>query len=259
MHRRAMSWVAVVVAVVFAAACGGSSSPSSPSGAGSVAIKGVVLGAVGTSAPLTASSGSRVAAGSSTSITVTIEGTGITTTVSANGTFELTGVPGGTFTLVFTQNGVEIGRVQVTAGAGSEVKIVVRVQGPTTLIVIQLEVEEANGASPSPSPSPSASPGTGTCGIDGGKVGSGIELEGNVSSGTYAAFKMAVNGERSSVVVDVSAATASFKCNGGDKLNDDACKATVKTGAKVHVRGALDTCTTSAASVTATEVMVQKD
>ena len=90
-------------------------------------------------------------------------------------------------------------------------------------------------------------------------MGQGIELEGDVSSGTYAAFKMAVNG-RASTPVDVNASSASFRCIGGAKAATDAeCKASVKAGAKVHVRGTLMTCTTSAAQVTAAEVKVQKD
>jgi hypothetical protein len=47
---------------------------------------------------------------------------------------------------------------------------------------------------------------------------------------------------------------------GGAKTSSDAeCKASVKSGAKVHVSGTLMTCTTSTANVTATEVKVQKD
>ena len=70
---------------------------------------------------------------------------------------------------------------------------------------------------------------------------------------------MAVNG-RSGTPVDVSASSASFRCIGGAKAATDAeCKASVKAGAKVHVRGTLMTCTPSAAQVTAVEVKVQKD
>lgn len=254
MHRRApLSWVVVLAALVLAAGCGGSS-PSSSSGTGSVGIQGVVLNGAASAAPsaeLTASSGVKAGSGS---ITVTIEGAGITTTVSANGTFELKGVPAGTFTLIFQKEGVEIGRVVITASDGAEVKITVQIQS-TTLVVVQLEVDDKeeteSGSGTTTTPA--------ACIISGGKVGSGIELEGNVSSGAYAAFVMAVNGERSSGSVDVSAASASYKCNGGDKLSDSACKATVKAGVKVHVRGTLMTCTTSSAQVTATEVMVQKD
>ncbi len=74
-----------------------------------------------------------------------------------------------------------------------------------------------------------------------------------------AAFKLTANG-RSSVPVDVDASGASFKCIGSAKTTSDAeCKASVKPGSKVHVRGTLMTCSASAARVTATEVKIQKD
>jgi hypothetical protein len=95
--------------------------------------------------------------------------------------------------------------------------------------------------------------------VNGGTVGQGIELEGNVLSGASAAVKLTANG-RSSVPVDVNASSASFKCIGSAKTTSDAdCKASVKEGAKVHVRGTLMTCTSLKAEVTATEVKVQKD
>src|SRR5262249_8637858 len=98
---------------------------------------------------------------------------------------------------------------------------------------------------------------TKSCMIEGGKVGQGIELEGNVDSGSSSAFKMSVNGNRSGGLVDVNAAGASFQCK-GDKDNSSQCKASVTAGAKVHVQGSLDSCSQSAAHVTASEVKVQK-
>jgi hypothetical protein len=254
MQLRALpSCVAVLAALVVAAACGGGSSPSSASGPGSVVVQGVVLGAAASgvaSGELAASAAVKAGGGS---ITVTVKETGITTTVSANGTFELTGVPSGTFTLVFKKDGIDIGEVKVTAGDGSEVKITVQIQttaAGTTLIVIEIKVE--NAASPSPSPSASA------CLISGGKVGSGIELEGNVDTGTADAFQMKVNGERSSGIVDVTASGASYKCNGDPKLSETECRKQLKAGSKVHVSGRLDTCDAAAAKVTASQVMIQK-
>jgi hypothetical protein len=244
------------VALVFAAilsACGGTS-PSSPSSGAGVGVQGVVMGDGGSVAA--ASGGHAVATTAATGkITVKVDGTTITAEVSANGTFELENVPSGTFTLVFYRDGVEIGRVVVTAPGGAEVKIVVQIQG-ATIVVIEIKVEGTG----TPGPSPSSSPSPAACLIEGGRTGQGIELEGNVSSGSYAAFKMAVNGERADALVDVSASSASFRCIGGAKAPSDAeCKASVKAGAKVHVSGTLMTCTATAAQVTATEVKVQKD
>jgi len=67
-----------------------------------------------------------------------------------------------------------------------------------------------------------------------------------------------VNGQRAGIV-DVSASSAAYKCNGGGKnaLTDAQCKATLTTGARVHVRGTLMTCTATAATATASEVKLQ--
>ena len=241
MNCRTKSWWVVVAAAVVAVACGGES-PSAPSGNAGVEVQGIVLGE---GAAQVTSSGLRASAASSQPrITVRVEGTSITATVSASGTFVLHNAPAGTFTLVFEREGVEIGRVQVTAPEGGTVKIVVQVQG-STVVVVDVKVEDDDDDDASK-----------TCAIEGGKVGQGIELEGNVASGTSAAFVMTVAGGRSSSPVDVDAAAASFKCN-GDKANPD-CKSALTIGATVHVRGTLMVCTTSKAEVTATEVKIQK-
>jgi hypothetical protein len=186
----------------------------------------------------------------------------VSVTVSGNGTFELVGLPEGSFTLVFTQNGVVLGEVLVTgAGGGATVKVVVRVDGRTVALV-QLEIDGPSvPASPSPSPSPSPA---GTCAISGGTVGQAIELEGHVmellaSPSPGPAFKMDVNGKRSGVGVTVDASTASFQCVGNAKSGD--CKSQLKVGAMVHVSGSLKSCTTGAtaeATVEATGVKIQK-
>jgi len=247
MNRRALlSWVVVAAAVV-AGACGGES-PSSPSGGG-VVVQGVVLG---DGAAVSASSGVPVAAAKSQKLTVKVEGSSITVEVSANGTFELKGVPAGTFTLVFLADGVEIGRIVVSAEEGSEVKIVVQVKD-SVLVLVEIKVESSGSG---PSPSPSSSPGS--CLVSGGTIGRGIELEGNVTSGDYKAFTMSAAGVTG--LVDVSAEAASFRCIGSAKVASDAeCKLSVKSPAKVHVRGALMTCSSAKAGVTASEVKVQKD
>jgi hypothetical protein len=248
MNRRVLlAWIAAGAAVI-APACG-SGGPSSPSGSGGVAVRGVVLGD-GTS--FTASSGAGPSAAQAQKITVTVAGTSITAEVAANGTFELKGISSGSFTLIFLVDGVEIGRVVINAPDGSEVKLVVQVKN-SVLVVVEIKVE-TGGTAPSPSPTPTPS----ACFINGGTVGQGIELEGDVTGGTSAAFKMAVNG-RADTPIDVNASSASFRCIGGAKVpTDTECKASVKAGAKVHVSGRLESCTTSAAVVTAAEVKVQK-
>jgi hypothetical protein len=229
----------VVAAAVVAVACGGES-PSAPSGGG-VEAQGVVRGDGATQG---LSSGLRAsAAASKQKITVRIEGTSLTVTVSASGTFVLENAPAGDFTLIFERDGVEIGRVRVTAPEGGTVKIVVQVQG-SAVVVIEIKVLDDDDDTP------------GACAIAGGKQGEPIELEGNVDSVAGGTFVMTVSGNRSSEPVDVDASGASFKCN-GNKANSD-CKGQLTAGAKVHVRGTLKVCTASDADVTATEVKIQK-
>jgi hypothetical protein len=238
-------WAAVFIVALMAVACGG----ESPTGAngGGVVVQGVVLG---DGASVSAADTRAPQAAQAKKVTVKVEGSTLSVDVNANGTFQLTGIPGGTFTLVFLADGVEVGRVVVTAGDGSEVKIVVQVTAGQ-LIVVEIKVEDGSNASPPPTSS--------SCSVNGGTVGQRIELEGNVASGSSASFEMSVNG-RSGLPIKVNASSASFKCIGGAKTSSDAeCKASVTTGAKVHVSGTLMTCTTSSAEVTATEVKVQKD
>ncbi|MGE0454245.1 MAG: hypothetical protein AB7O37_16955 [Vicinamibacteria bacterium] len=127
----------------------------------------------------------------------------------------------------------------------------------TTQPVLALEVklQDTQLAQPSPSPNPAS------CAISGGRVGDGIELEGNVSSGSSAGFRLQVNGNRSSSLVDVDTAGASFQCtpaSGPNAPTPAQCQASVASGAKVHVRGTLTSCSASAAQVRASEVRVQK-
>jgi hypothetical protein len=164
-----MRWAAVVIAALMAVACGG----ESPTGAngGGVAVQGVVLGE---SASASAADTRSPQASQAKKVTVKVEGTTLTVDVNANGTFQLTGIPSGTFTLVFLADGVEVGRVVVTAGDGSEVKIVVQVTAGQ-LIVVEIKIEDGSGSNTDPTNTRAAA-------VNGGTVGQKIELEGNVES-----------------------------------------------------------------------------
>ena len=67
-------------------------------------------------------------------------------------------------------------------------KVVVQVR-TSVLVVVELKVERRGPQDPR---RPAA------CEVNGGPVGQGIELEGDVSSGNSAAFQMAVNGRAGS-------------------------------------------------------------
>lgn len=139
---------------------------------------------------------------------------------------------------------------QTPAAGGAQEALAreIRLQGP------------APGATPSPTPSATPSP-TPSCVIQGGVVGSGIELQGTINSGSSSSFMLAVAGGRASVPVSVLAGSASFECtpaSGPNAPTPAQCLASVTAGAQVHVRGTLSVCSTSAAEVAASLVRVQK-
>ena len=237
---------AVLASAIALSGCGGSS-PSAPSGKG-VLLQGTVLspsGAVGASAHTGASS----AAKGKTVVTVQ-ENPAISATVSANGTFELEGLPAGTITLVFTIDGTVVGTIVITGVAtDAEVKIVVQITADG-VILIEIKIDgQGDGDEGTPPGTPSA------CLIEGGRAGANIELEGTVASGTSSLFKLDIQGNRAGALVDVNSSAAGWKCVGQSGSD---CKGTFKAGNKVHVRGLLTTCSTTAALVNATEVKVQK-
>jgi hypothetical protein len=323
--------VLIAACAAFLAACGGG--PSSPS-EGGVTLRGSLEGTAGASS----FSAGRSAA---ETITVTLQGnTAVTTTVGADGSFTLRGLPEGSFTLLFTSN--ERGSLgSLTFGAvkpNQEITVVVRVSGATVAVVEErrngighgdLEIEgkvesivvvnpagesrfmidgrlvvarpgqtairEGNTArtvadvtvghqvhvkgswlSLEGSTQPVLAleiklqedddedgddDGQRTCAINGGRVGDGIELEGNVAGGDSASFQLRVQGNRASTLVQVNAGGATFQCSpasGPNAPTPAQCQAQVTSGAKVHVSGRLTSCDLSAAEVAATKVKVQK-
>lgn len=252
MHARARLLISVVAAAALALAACGDGNPASPSGAGGVTVEGVLLGQ-GTSFT---SSAAGSASASDGPITVEVLGTDISVTISGNGTFMIESIPLETFTLVFSQNGEEKGRIQISAVGGAKVKIVVKEEG-SVIVLVDLKLD-GDGDDGDGDGDDDTSGTTGqACMIDGGRVNERIELEGNVTDGNSEAFTMTTQGGRGSGSIEVDASGASFKCNGNTAGGGD-CPDAVKKGAKVHVRGRLDTCTQDKAEVTATEVKVQK-
>ena len=244
MRGRNSLLIVVLAAAALALVACGDSNPASPSGAGGVTVEGVLLGQ-GTSFT---SSGAGSASSSDGPITVEVLGTDIKVTISGNGTFAIENLEAGLITLVFSQDDMEIGRVTVSAADGAKVKIVVKKEGPV-IVLVELKLDDDDDDD-------DTNGGTGgVCMIDGGRVGDRIELEGNVSVRGGRDFDMTTN--RASSPVQVDASGASFKCNGNTAGGGD-CEDAVKPGAKIHVRGSLKECSSSAALVTATEVKVQK-
>jgi hypothetical protein len=247
LSQKRLSLLPVAFAILALAQCG--ENPAGPSGG--IELQGVVL--EGPSSASAQSTGLSSQSATKSKITVTVEGTSISAKVSANGTFTLKNVPAGTFTLVFTRDGTVIGTIQISVVEGSRrIKVVVDASGTTvTLVSIDFETDQDEGEDQGDEAK--------TCLINGGKVGQGIELEGNVAPGSTSAtsFMLDVKGNRASGLVSVNASGASFKCVGQAGKQAD-CQAQVKLGAQVHVRGTLTSCDMTAAAVTATEVKVQK-
>src|SRR5437868_3707995 len=137
-RMRSAAVVALAFTTALLAACGGGS-PSGPDAQG-IVVRGVVQGAQTLrSSSLHATSTS---AGTAT-ITVTVaENPAITTTVGADGSFTLRGLPAGGFTLVFTSGGAEIGRLSFAEVlANQEITLSVQVSNSG---VVLLE-EQRNG------------------------------------------------------------------------------------------------------------------
>jgi hypothetical protein len=129
MHQRFVAAIAALCAcVVVLAACGG---PSSPSEEG-VVLRGTVVG----DGALSASSG-REGTAPAAAVTVTVqENPAISTTVGADGTFSLRGLPQGGFTLVFTSGGARLGVVAFAeVMPNQEITVTVRVDGGTVVVV----------------------------------------------------------------------------------------------------------------------------
>jgi len=253
--KRGQLFVMGVVAALglVLSACGGS--PTAPTAG--VRLRGVAVNqGVGAADGVRGLSGRSAASGPST-ITVTVQqNTSITTTISANGTFELEGLPAGTFTLVFSSNGVTLGTVTITSVPDqAEIEIVVQLS-TTNVTLVKVTI---NGTDESESETDTGT-NTGTaktCLIEGGTVGAGVELEGSISSVTEAnkKFEMLLNGHRASDLVSVDASGASFSCAGVKGTCDGAL---IAANARVHVSGKLETCSLDAATVSARNVKFQR-
>ena len=133
--------IVVVTAVFVVAAACSSNSPSSPSHldrAQGATIIGHVNGfssANNTQRHLDGSSsvgnttGLTFTENASTTLTVTINGTNITSNVDGNGNFELTGVPPGDVTLKFTGSGVNASITLTNVPASAQINITVTLNG----------------------------------------------------------------------------------------------------------------------------------
>jgi hypothetical protein len=128
MHRPLAALTAVLVSALVLAACGG---PSSPSEEG-VVVRGTMVG----DGSVAASAAGGAREGLAT-VTVTVqENPAITTTVGADGSFSLRGLPPGGFTLVFTSGGATLGTVHFAeVQPNQEIVITVRVDRGAVVVL----------------------------------------------------------------------------------------------------------------------------
>lgn len=125
--------------------------------------------------------------------------------------------------------------------------------------VLALELRLQGGVSPSPTPG--GTPDPAACMIQGATVGAGIELQGSIASGSSSGFRLNVEGNRATGPVDVTTASAAFQCtpaSGPNAPTPEQCRASVTSGARVHVSGTLSACSATSASVVASRVLVQR-
>jgi hypothetical protein len=128
--RSSITVLAFVLMAIIAAACGGSAplSPVAPSSSsGGASISGTISGSA-IAAPLAVDSGSFTML-DARSITVTVVGTGISTTADNRGQFTLNNVPEGTVQLNFTGPGSNATVTLTGVGPNDKVQISVTVNG----------------------------------------------------------------------------------------------------------------------------------
>lgn len=129
MHQQSRPWLWSLLAVTYltAAACGGSpSSPSDLSGSGAT-ITGRVNGGNALTSPSWSTASSSQAAAAT--LTVSVVGTNITTTVDGNGQFTLTNVPAGTVRIQFTGPGTNATITLSGLNSGEHIDITVTLRG----------------------------------------------------------------------------------------------------------------------------------
>jgi|SoiMetStandDraft_2_1073263.scaffolds.fasta_scaffold22584_3 uncharacterized protein DUF5666/carboxypeptidase family protein len=146
MTRPRLKWghLALAVAIAVAGAgCGNSSAsltgPSGSGGGSGARITGRVSGISGLAAMAPATAIRPMA---ETSVRVTINGTGLSTTVDGNGNFTLTEVPPGTVQLTFSGPGLNASITLSGVQDGDQIQVEVRIEGGSAKIQFEVRHHE---------------------------------------------------------------------------------------------------------------------
>jgi len=221
-HRR-LAILVVLAATTALVGCGGGSGSSLPT-SDSLDQGAVIEGTVeATGAGISARSDVRASSGSS-GIKVSAVGTGASTTTDASGGFVLEGLPAGSATLRFEARGIDATLRIDGLVVGQRLRIAVRVNGPTALLMGPFPA-----VSPNPTPEP---PFQGSCFSAGAKA----EVEGLI-----VAKEGASNGFIGSVTV-AQQGKGNFLCEVGDATrirhgNQTLTLDDLVEGSRVHVSG----------------------
>lgn len=264
--------VALAMALMVAA-CGGSSSPASPSPSSPKSGASITGSVSGTTA---GSAAGYAKLDNASGTTVTIAGTNLSVAVDASGKFVFTGVPAGTVQLVFTSGGTSATLTLDGVKETDTITVKVTIKGTTA----SLDSEERNGTPLTEIEDRIAAvnPAGTTRTIDVGatrvsvpttaairhggtslefsalKVGDRVHVRGAMSGATFTATEVKVQNTNEKVPVNLSGSIAGFQAtpacptvqfavggwtvetNGSTDFQKNAC-ASLANGVSVHVKG----------------------
>ena len=239
-RARALQWFLVAVLAASTVACG-NSSPTGPSGtsggaviSGRVNVTGSAAATVAARLPLAVAvwAGAGVvprASTTSSTVTVTIVGTDVSTTVDGGGNFTLTGVPPGTVQLRFQGQGADATLTISGVEADDRLQITVTLNGNSARLDGREKTSGGNGN------------GNGNNGN--GNNGNGVDVNGRIASIDDGARTLRVNG----TTVLVTGSTVIRHGNRTLRFSD------LRVGDHVQVKGARN-----GSMVTASEVKVEQ-
>jgi hypothetical protein len=230
-HGRFATFVSWTMVATFAAACSqaGSFSPTSPSaagGRGAPSTGAVITGTVNGMALSTLSSSDAATTFASLPVTVTVVGTGVSTTVDRSGRFQLTDVPTGDVQLNFKGTGLDATLTVKGVQTGDLIDITVRLTDSSIRIEADRRQPRGNRDNDNDNDSDSDDDSDSDGGNDDGR-NNDLEVRGAVSG---------LTGTCPTITFNLNARTAvAFKTGNATRF-DSPC-ASIQNNLMVEVRG----------------------